>query len=181
MPVVLATVPPLMVGSLFVLPTPMALPALPPELTSPVLMAPPLAPAVATPPLPADATWDPPLPLRPGDPSRWARRPRPRPRSTCLIASPAAVVRLGASGRQRHDGGLGRLAAAAALRSRRSSVGSPPADDPCPSAPADVTTPSAAVIVRPGNMPASVPIAQTTRCATATASRRRRGLSTRCA
>src|SRR5690349_7192160 len=55
MPVLLLTEPPLMVGSLFVLPTPMALPALPPLLMLPRLTAPPLAPAVATPPLPAAA------------------------------------------------------------------------------------------------------------------------------
>src|SRR6187200_2288064 len=36
-------------------PTPMALPALPPLLTSPMATAPPLADASATPPLPADA------------------------------------------------------------------------------------------------------------------------------
>src|SRR5215207_5517450 len=36
-------------------PTPMALPALPPLLTSPIWTAPPLAEDVATPPLPADA------------------------------------------------------------------------------------------------------------------------------
>ena len=36
-------------------PTPMALPALPPLLTSPIATAPPLAEAVATPPLPAEA------------------------------------------------------------------------------------------------------------------------------
>src|SRR5688572_6621559 len=36
-------------------PTPMALPALPPLLMSPIDTAPPLAEAVATPPLPADA------------------------------------------------------------------------------------------------------------------------------
>jgi hypothetical protein len=36
-------------------PTPMALPALPPLLTSPMLTAPPLAAEVATPPFPADA------------------------------------------------------------------------------------------------------------------------------
>src|SRR5215218_6623950 len=36
-------------------PTPMALPALPPLLTSPIAAAPPLADAVATPPFPAEA------------------------------------------------------------------------------------------------------------------------------
>src|SRR5689334_25430423 len=55
MPVLLLTEPPLMVGSLFVLPTPMALPALPPLLRLPRLTAPPLAPELAAPPLPAEA------------------------------------------------------------------------------------------------------------------------------
>src|SRR5918993_756682 len=42
-------------GPPHVSPTPMALPALPPLLTSPIATAPPLAEAVATPPLPAEA------------------------------------------------------------------------------------------------------------------------------
>src|ERR687890_1683419 len=54
--VLLATVPPSTPpGPPQVSPTPMALPALPPLLTSPMATAPPLAEAVATPPLPAEA------------------------------------------------------------------------------------------------------------------------------
>jgi hypothetical protein len=52
--VLLAMVPPsTATGPPQVSPTPMALPALPPLLTSPIATAPPLADAVATPPLPA--------------------------------------------------------------------------------------------------------------------------------
>src|ERR687897_828842 len=52
----LATLPPsTATGPPQVSPTPMALPALPPLLTSPIATAPPLAEAVATPPLPAEA------------------------------------------------------------------------------------------------------------------------------
>src|SRR5215212_1901472 len=54
--VLLATVPPsTATGPPQVSPTPMALPALPPLLTSPIADAPPLAEEVATPPFPADA------------------------------------------------------------------------------------------------------------------------------
>src|SRR5215218_6057525 len=54
--VLLATVPPSTpTEPPQVSPTPMALPALPPLLTSPVATAPPLAADVATPPLPAEA------------------------------------------------------------------------------------------------------------------------------
>src|SRR5215216_2404111 len=54
--VLLAMVPPsTATGPPQVSPTPMALPALPPLLTSPIDTAPPLAEAVATPPLPAEA------------------------------------------------------------------------------------------------------------------------------
>src|SRR5918993_3828111 len=50
----LATVPPSTPTEPAVSPTPMALPALPPLLTSPMPTAPPLADDVATPPLPAN-------------------------------------------------------------------------------------------------------------------------------
>src|ERR671912_2016910 len=51
----LATVQPSTPTEPAVSPTPMALPALPPLLTSPIPTAPPLADDVATPPLPAEA------------------------------------------------------------------------------------------------------------------------------
>src|SRR5215210_6823436 len=94
--VLLAMVPPsTMTGPPQVSPTPMALPALPPLLTSAIETAPPLADDVATPPLPAEAMSPAPespppknLPWR--SPRRdWAAAPAT---PTRLVAAAAAAA-----------------------------------------------------------------------------------------
>src|SRR5215218_3130237 len=76
-------------------PTPMALPALPPLLTSPIATAPPLADAEATPPLPADAVSVNCISLHPpcGSPRSPSTLIRALPGSKPVRRCPARITR----------------------------------------------------------------------------------------
>src|SRR5215216_1649422 len=77
-------------GPAIVSPTPMALPALPPELMSPIETAPPLADAFETPPLPALLVIVPPLPARP---PVEAILPSP-PEASAMAVPPSALTEM---------------------------------------------------------------------------------------
>src|SRR5687767_11046982 len=77
-------------GPATVSPTPMALPALPPELMSPIEMAPPSAEAFETPPLPALLVIVPPLPARP---PVEATLPSP-PEASAMAVPPSALTEI---------------------------------------------------------------------------------------
>src|SRR5919112_4682775 len=77
-------------GAATVSPTPMALPALPPELMSPIETAPPSADAFETPPLPALLVIVPPLPARP---PVEAILPSP-PEASAMAVPPSALTEM---------------------------------------------------------------------------------------
>src|SRR5918995_3550215 len=77
-------------GPAIVSPTPMALPALPPELMSPIETAPPSADAFETPPLPALLVIVPPLPARPPVEAKF---PSP-PEASAMAVPPSALTEM---------------------------------------------------------------------------------------